>query len=137
MLHNDHVKQKKVAAYLKTLAVRMLRPLLSDNVFSKESNNVRLVASLPAHRNVLREHILRPGVTLSSLYDLTLKEYVRWGKLERTGAQYVLLSLAKGLDHLHKNGIGHFDVKPSNILVNINVCVSTYTYTFTHIYIHM
>ena len=137
LVKNDPVKRNRVTVCLKTLAIRMLRPLLSEKVFSTETKNAKLVVSLPAHRNLLREHILRPGVSLSSLYDVTLKKHVRYGKMERTDAQCVLLALAKGLQHLHDHGIGHFDVKPSNILVNMHAVCSrirthSHTYTYTH-----
>ena len=131
LVKNDPVKKKKVTVCLKKLAIRMLRPSLSNKVFAAETKNVKIVASLPAHRNLLREHILRPGVSLSSLYDVTLKEHVRCGKMERTGAQCVLLSLAKALQHLHDHDVGHFDVKPSNILVSMHVVCSR---IHSHIY---
>ena len=140
LVKNDPVKRNKVTVCLQTLAIRMLRPLVSEKVFSGEIKNAKLVGSLPAHRNLLREHVLRPGVSLSTLYDVTLKEHVRYGKMERTGAQCVLLALAKGLQHLHDHGVGHFDVKPSNILVNMHVVCARirihsdmYTYTRTQI----
>ena len=113
LVKNDPVKQKKVVKCLETLAVRMLRPLLSEKVFAAETSNTKLVLSLPAHQNVLREYILRPGVTLSTLYDLTLKDHVRWGKLESTGSQCVLLSLAKGLNHYTNTELGTSTSNPA------------------------
>ena len=101
-------------------AVRMLKESLKSlkpHVFAKENCGTELVASLPAHENVLQQVVIAPGVSVSNLYDCTLKDYANCKKLGRDAIQCVLEAMAKAVQHLHTNSVGHFDMKPSNILV--------------------
>ena len=51
-------------------------------------------------------------------YDETLRQYTQDKPLvDRDSITCVLLALAKGAHHLHKHNCGHFDIKPSNILI--------------------
>ena len=82
-----------------------------------ESAGNILVSRLPEHPNVLRECVLRPGVTYSRLMDETLWTYSRDHMMSPVGLEIVLTCLAKVLRHLHDHNTGHFDVKPSNVLL--------------------
>ena len=52
------------------------------------------------------------------MYDESLRKYLAQAlSLCRDGLETVLTSLAQGVLHLHKHGVGHFDIKPSNVLI--------------------
>lgn len=83
------------------------------------ASNAR-VCTMPEHLHVLREDVLTQGVTLSRLYDESLHKY--WASdirkpLTRDNLVTVMLAVAKALSHLHTHDTGHFDVKPSNVLI--------------------
>lgn len=101
-------------------AVRILKTSLQSmkpRVFAKEHAGTKLVSCLPAHKNVLQQVVIGPGVSVSNLYDCTLKDYASCKKLGRDAIHSVLQAMAKAVQHLHINNVGHFDIKPSNILV--------------------
>ena len=102
---------------MKTYAVRMLKEHLTDRVRRIESGGTMLVSRLPEHPHVLREHVLRLGVSVSRLYDESLHQYCVKQSLDRVGLQTVLTAVAKGVLHLHRNNVGHFDIKPNNVLI--------------------
>ena len=89
---------------------------------SYELNAAKTVAGLPEHHNVLREQIIRPGVTISRLYDENLSRFIKSGlginPSRRVGLECILTAVAGGVAHLHAHHLGHFDIKPSNILIN-------------------
>ena len=45
---------------------------------------------------------------------------MRGGRLSEREAAAVTWRVARGIDHIHRCGIVHFDLKPANILVNID-----------------
>ena len=103
-------------------AVKMLKSSISKIVRSYELNAAKMVTQLPEHHHVLREQIVRPGVTISRLYDENLGKFIKSGLLinpsRRVGLQCILTAVASGVAHLHAHNLGHFDIKPSNILIN-------------------
>ena len=87
-----------------------------------ELNAAKTVTRLPEHHNVLREQIISPGVTISRLYDENLRTFIKSGldinPSRRVGLECILTAVAGGVSHLHAHHLGHFDIKPSNILIN-------------------
>ena len=110
-------KANSIVDALKGYAVRMLKPTLKEGTRKIEARNSMLVARLPEHPNVLHEHVLRPGVTVSRLYDESVHQYCLSQPLDRVGLETIVTALAKGVAHLHQHSIGHFDIKPSNVLI--------------------
>ena len=109
---------KHLVTLLKGHAVRILKARLSAKIVSYESEGTKTVSRLPQHPNILCEHVLKSGMSISRLYDESLKQYLKYScSLDRYGLQAVLMALAQGVSHLHKHGVGHFDIKPSNILI--------------------
>ena len=106
---------------------------MKPHVFEKENVGTQLVAVLPGHNNVLQQEMIAPGVAVSKLYDCTLKDYTSSKKLDALSIQCVLRDMAKAIQHLHTNNVGHFDIKPSNILVCVLIYIGTYTRTHTRI----
>ena len=85
-----------------------------------ESAGNAAVCDIPDHPNVLKEDVVRRGLTLSRLYDESLHRY--WSMdvrktFTRDDLVVVMKAVAKALSHMHAHGIGHFDVKPSNVLI--------------------
>jgi len=115
--NNIHLK-----ATIQTTAVKMLKLSISKSVRAYELNAAKTIGLLPEHYNVLREQIVRPGVTISRLYDETLGSFIK-SKMSinpsrRVGLECILMAVAGGVAHLHDHHLGHFDIKPSNILIN-------------------
>ena len=110
-------KTNIIANKLKSYAVRILKPGLTDRVSTIEAWGTRLVSRLPEHPHVLREHVLRPGVSVSRLYDESLHQHCVKHSLDRVGLQTIITALAKGVLHLHQHNVGHFDIKPQNVLI--------------------
>ena len=100
----------------------MLKLSITKSVRAYELNAAKTVTRLPEHHNVLREQIISPGVTISRLYDETLRTLIKSGldinPSRRVGLECILTAVAGGVSHLHAHHLGHFDIKPSNILIN-------------------
>lgn len=119
-LHDREDISECLVKKLQLKALRLLKPSLKSlkpHVFEKEHAGTQLVACLPTHKNVLKQVVIGPGASVSNLYDCTLKDYTSCKKLGRDAIQCVLQSITKAVQHLHINNVGHFDIKPSNILV--------------------
>ena len=54
---------------------------------------------------------------LLRLYDESLRQYKKDHQLDQDALTCVLSSIAHGVAHLHRNNVGHFDIKPSNVLI--------------------
>ena len=115
---DDNGEKKRLVTLLKGHVVRILKSRLSAKCVSYESEGTKIVSTFPEHPNVLREHVLKTGMSISRMYDESLRKYLAQAlSLCRDGLETVLTSLAQGVLHLHKHGVGHFDIKPSNVLI--------------------
>lgn len=119
------------------------------------------VSKMPEHPHLQREVILRPGLTLSRLYDTSLHDYWKSKQMTYFGLVTVASAVAKALLHMHTHDTGHFDVKPENVLVkwahtlghfkgamvvlaDFGLCHElkngsygiTHTHTYTHVHAH-
>ena len=53
--------------------------------------------------------------------DMTLTDYIEmYGPLKEEQAKYVYVKVAQAIQHCHKNGIIHGDVKTDNVLVKLD-----------------
>lgn len=119
-LHHREDISRCLVKKLQFKAVRLLKRTLKSlkpQIFEKEHAGTQLVSCLPTHKNVLKQVVIGPGASVSNLYDCNLKDYTNFKKLRREGIQCVLEAITKAVQHLHINNVGHFDIKPSNILV--------------------
>lgn len=108
----------KLTDKLTDTAVRILKPSLKPHVFKKESAATAIIARLPPHPNLLQEQIAKPGMSFSRMYDENLFRYAPSHTLSDEHAlTCIFSSLVEGMSYLHKCGYGHFDIKPSNILI--------------------
>ena len=115
------VCETRLTSKLKGIAVRILKKSITASSRAHEMKAAETVSRLPANRYLLQEQSLTPGVTISRLYDENLKTFVEsqlpMHPTRRAGIEYVLSAVANAISHLHKYNLGHFDIKPSNILI--------------------
>jgi len=106
---------------LQKIAIRILRADTDSDFARQELRSALLVCNrvVEPHPNLIRERIFSNGISIQPLYDDDLENIVyRSGKpLDRKDLSLVMQRIANALHYLHEHGIGHFDVKPENILV--------------------
>jgi serine/threonine protein kinase len=102
--------------------------VLADNLAADDSfrkrflREARLAAGL-AHRNVVQvydsgEEDGRPYIVMEYVEGETLAEVLsRRGTLPPTEAIELGLQICAGLDHAHRKGLVHRDIKPQNVLI--------------------
>lgn len=85
---------------------------------------IKAMMKLTRHPNVLYmiEYIYEPSegnlVFVFELMDMNMYEYMKIKKsLNETRVKFYLYQILKGLQHLHRSGLFHRDVKPENILI--------------------
>ncbi|WP_330249770.1 serine/threonine protein kinase [Nocardia sp. NBC_00565] len=74
------------------------------------------------HRNIVAVHDCgieqnQPWLSMQYIDGRDLAKILAQGPVSVTRAVYILGEVARGLDHAHRAGIWHRDVKPANILV--------------------
>ena len=83
---------------------------------------VALMGCIPSHPNIARflGYFDNPVGYALKYYHGSLVEIIyqedKWPALSQTLIRSLITDVAKGLAHLHKSGIVHFDIKPGNIL---------------------
>ena len=104
---------------------RALKIITQDRSSTRErmKQEFRVLTKLPAHENVVRvfdgdclegdtiPYILMEYVEGESALDLIQQRKLSLAEAVRLGIQ-----VAQGLDHCHRNGVSHGDVKPDNLL---------------------
>jgi serine/threonine-protein kinase len=106
------------------VAIKILRPeFTSDEEFVKKFKRESLAAASLSHPNIVgiydvgeEENIYY--IVMEYVCGKTLKEYIKENeKLNYREALNIANQIAYALDHAHKNGVVHRDIKPHNILV--------------------
>ena len=108
-----------------SVAVKILRPEYNqDAEFSSRFEREAMAASKMSHHNIV--NLLDVGqddnmryLVMEYVKGRTLKEVIRQkGALPPTVAAQIGIRILSALQHAHKNGIIHRDIKPQNILVH-------------------
>lgn len=107
------------------VAVKILRPEYNqDAEFSARFEREALAASRMSHHNIV--NLLDVGqadnmryLVMEYVQGRTLKDVIRQkGALPPTVAAQIGIRILSALQHAHKNGIIHRDIKPQNVLVH-------------------
>lgn len=115
------VRDKALGRYL---AVKVIHPelMMSHSVVERFRREARYVAQLD-HPNILSvvfssEDSGLVYYAMPRIRGKTLAKYLdQLGQLPVRGSLGILGQVAAGLDHAHKHGVVHRDVKPSNIMI--------------------
>lgn len=108
-----------------TVAIKVLRPEYeSDDEFVRRFSREAEAASKVSHENIA--NMLDVGIDGEMRYIVmefvdgqTLKEMIREkGRIEPDQALRMTIRILAAVDHAHRNGIVHRDIKPQNILVD-------------------
>lgn len=108
-----------------SVAVKILRPEYNqDAEFSARFQREALAASRMSHHNIV--NLLDVGqvdnmryLVMEYVQGRTLKDVIRQkGALPPTVAAQIGIRILSALQHAHKNGIIHRDIKPQNVLVH-------------------
>lgn len=105
------------------VAIKVLNPELStDETFIQGFDREAKVLAELSHPNIITvfDRGYHKGlyyVVMEYVDGVSLEEWIKDRKLKREDWCRIVVSFAKGFDYIHRKGIVHMDVKPSNILM--------------------
>ena len=107
------------------VAVKVLRQeLMHDPDLVRRFKNESKAISLLNHPNIVKVYDVSVSDTLQYIVmeyvdGMTLREYLneRGGKLTSRETVHFISQILKALDHAHRNGVVHRDIKPQNIML--------------------
>ncbi|QCX32222.1 Stk1 family PASTA domain-containing Ser/Thr kinase [Caloramator sp. E03] len=106
------------------VAVKILKPeFTSDEEFVKKFKRESLSAASLSHPNIVSVYDVGEEdgiyyIVMEYVQGQTLKEYIkRNGKIGFRETLKIINQIALALEHAHKNGVVHRDIKPHNILI--------------------
>ena len=101
------------------VAVKVLRQeLMHDPDLVRRFKNESKAISLLNHPNIVKVYDVSVSDNLQYIV-MTLREYLneRGGKLTSRETVHFISQILKALDHAHRNGVVHRDIKPQNIML--------------------
>lgn len=106
------------------VAVKVLRPeYMSDEDFLKKFRSESLAVASLSHQNIVNVYDVgnEDGlnyIVMEYVEGIDLKDYIKKkGSLDYKETLDIIKQIAKALEHAHKNGVVHRDIKPQNILI--------------------
>ncbi|MCX7904208.1 MAG: Stk1 family PASTA domain-containing Ser/Thr kinase [Caloramator sp.] len=106
------------------VAVKILRPeFANDTEFLSKFKRESMAAASLSHPNIVSifdvgENDGLNYIVMEYIKGKTLKDYIKEkGKIRYDEALKIVLQISQALDHAHKNGVIHRDIKPHNILI--------------------
>jgi len=108
------------------VAVKMLRPEYAcDEEFLRRFNSEAQAASQMSHKNIVHmfdvgKDEITPYIVMEYVHGSTLKDIIIQKALDNDFRKIIRITLKilAAVDHAHRNGIVHRDIKPQNILVD-------------------
>lgn len=116
-----------VPLYNSIIAVKVLHPRRLEKYQIKQFIKEGKIAKSLEHPNVVKvfDVVQQDGnfFILMEFLDYDLMQLIRnkRGIFNERNIIDIILKAAKGLDYIHKNGIIHKDINPTNILVSHNI----------------
>ena len=107
------------------VAVKVLRQeLMHDPDLVRRFKNESKAISLLNHPNIVKVYDVSVSdhlqyIVMEYVDGMTLREYLneRGGKLTNRETVHFISQILKALDHAHRNGVVHRDIKPQNIML--------------------
>ena len=122
--------------------VRVIKMITRDrrSVYERLRREYKTLTQLPEHPHVVKvvwadrfsDKKQTPYIVFEYVEGLDVSDLIDAEALSLNDAVQIIMQSTKGLDHLHKNGVYHQDMKPSNLLwtdkgvriIDFNVAVS-------------
>lgn len=106
------------------VAIKILRPeFTADEEFVKKFKRESMAAASISHPNIVGIYDVgeQDGIyyiVMEYIHGQTLKDYIKAkGSLHYTETIKIITQISYALDHAHRNGVVHRDIKPHNILI--------------------